>query len=102
MNKSSATVLGLTIAIAMSAGGVVQEHPLYTDPAPRVYSDITVAEADNQKVPLDESKSMTPDPNPNTGATTAPVPSNDSKAAEQSGQGYQNKGNPTRRAESAR
>ena len=48
MNKPTSTALGLPLAIALSAGGVLVEHPLYTDPAPRAYSDITIAEADNQ------------------------------------------------------
>jgi hypothetical protein len=51
MKKSSSSALGLTVAIALSAGGVLTEHPLYTDPAPGAYSDITIAEADNQKTP---------------------------------------------------
>ena len=51
MNKLFPTALGLKVAIAISAGGVLVQHPLYTDPAPRAYGDITIAEADNQKVP---------------------------------------------------
>ena len=48
MNKLFPTALGLKVAIAISAGGVLVQHPLYTDPAPRAYGDITIAEADNQ------------------------------------------------------
>ena len=63
MKKLSPTTLGLTAAIALSAGGILVEHPLYTDPAPRAYSDITIAEADNQKVPpASADKAVTPPP----------------------------------------
>ena len=51
MNKLFPTALGLKVAIAISAGGVLVQHPLYTDPPLRTYGDITIAEADNQKVP---------------------------------------------------
>ena len=70
MNKLSSIALGLTVAIALSAGGVLTEHPLYTDPAPRAYSDITIAEADNQKIPP-ESADKTVKPTP---PSTADVP----------------------------
>ena len=72
MNKYTSTALGLTVAIALSAGGVQVEHPLYTDPAPRAYGDITIAEADNQKVPP-ESADKTVKPAPST-PSTADVP----------------------------
>jgi hypothetical protein len=61
MKKLSPTTLGLTLAIALSAGGVLVEHPLYTDPAPRTYSDITIAETDYQKAPPESAyKPVTP------------------------------------------
>jgi hypothetical protein len=62
MKKLSPTTLGLTVAIALSAGGVLVEHPLYTDPAPRAHIDI-IAEADNQKIPPESAdKAVTPPP----------------------------------------
>ena len=68
MNKPTSTALGLTVAIALSAAGVLVEHPLYTDPAPGAFSDIMIAEADNQKVPPDSAdKTVKPAPaNPST------------------------------------
>jgi hypothetical protein len=61
MKKLSPTTLGLMAAIAISAGGVLVQHPLYTDPAPGTYADITIAEADNQKVPpVDKAGTPTP------------------------------------------
>ena len=63
MNKLFPTALGLKVAIAISAGGVLVQHPLYTGPAPRTYGDITIAEADNQKVPPESAdKPVAPPP----------------------------------------
>ena len=73
MKKPTSVALGLTMAIALSAGGVLAEHPLYTDPAPGAYSDITIAEADNQKVPP-ESADKTAKPAPSANPSTAEVP----------------------------
>ena len=70
MNKLFPTALGLKVAIAISAGGVLVQHPLYTDPAPRAYGDITIAEADNQKVPPAD-KAGTPTP-PQAATPTSP------------------------------
>ena len=52
------TPLGLRVALAVSAGGVLVRHPLYRDEAPHAYSDITNTEADNQKI-LPEDKAAT-------------------------------------------
>jgi hypothetical protein len=73
MNKLYPTALGINVAIAISAGGVLVQHPLYSDPAPSAYSDITIAEADNQKVPP-ESADKTTKPAPLAKPTTADVP----------------------------
>ena len=73
MNKLTSAGLGLSVSIALSAGGVLAEHPLYTDPAPGAYSDITIAEADNQKVPP-ESADKTAKPAPSANPSTADVP----------------------------
>ena len=63
MNRLFPTALGLKVAIAISAGGVLVQHPLYTGPAPRTYGDITIAEADNQKVPPESAdKPVAPPP----------------------------------------
>ena len=70
MNKLFPTALGLKVAIAISAGGVLVQHPLHTDPAPRAYGDITIAEADNQKVPPAD-KAGTPTP-PQAAAPASP------------------------------
>ena len=91
MKKLSPTTLGITAAIALSAGGVLVEHPLYTDPAPRAYSDITIAEADNQKVPP-ESADKTVKPAPSTAPSTADVP-----PAVQTTPGEESKGTPDRK-----
>lgn len=88
MNKTTST-LGLTVAIALSAGGVLVEHPLYTDPAPRAYSDITIAEADNQKIPPD-SADKTVKPTPSTAPSTADAP-----PAVRTTPGEESKGKPT-------
>ena len=62
MNKLFPTALGLKVAIAISAGGVLVQHPLYTDPAPRTYGDITIAEADNEKYRQKAEKPVAPPP----------------------------------------
>ena len=54
MNKHSSTALGLTVAIALTTGSVLVEQPSNTDQARGAYSDITIAEADNQKNPPDD------------------------------------------------
>ena len=59
MNNLFPTPLGLKVALAISGGGVLVRHPLYRDEAPHAYSDITNAEADNQKI-LPEDKAATP------------------------------------------
>jgi len=67
MNKLTSAGLGLSVSIALSAGGVLAEHPLYTDQAPGAYSDITIAEADNQKIPPESAdKTAKPSANPST------------------------------------
>ena len=58
MNNHFPTPLGLKVALAISGGGVLVRHPLYRDEAPHAYSDITNAEADNQKI-LPEDKAAT-------------------------------------------
>ena len=55
------TPLGLRVALAVSAGGVLVRHPLYSGEAPHAYSDITSIEAGNQKI-LREDKAATPQP----------------------------------------
>ncbi len=85
MNKHAFTIFGLTAAIALSAGGVLVEHPLYSDPAPGASSDITIAEADNQKVPP-ESADKTTKPTP---------PNSDAPSAVQTTPGEESKGKPT-------
>ena len=59
MNNLFPTPLGLKVALAISGGGVLVRHPLYRDEAPHAHSDITNAEADNQKIPT-EDKAATP------------------------------------------
>ncbi len=77
-NLNSAT-LGLTVAIALSAGGVLVEHPLYTDPAPGAYSDITIAEADNQKIPPESEPAQSTPPTADTPLAVQTTPGEESK-----------------------
>lgn len=92
MTKLSSIAQGLTVAIALSAGGVLTEHPLYTDPAPRAYSDITIAEADNQKVPTaTDEKGVTSPPQ-----QTKPSAADAAPAAETT-PGQESKGTPDRK-----
>ena len=94
MKKFSPTTLGLTVAIVLSAGGVVVEHPLYTDPAPGAYTDITIAEADNQKI-SPEDKAATPPP-PQV-VTPANRPTADVPPAVETTPGEESKGVPPRK-----
>ena len=71
------------MAIALSAGGVLAEHPLYTDPAPGAYSDITIAEADNQKIPP-ESADKTAKPAPSANPSTDVPPAVETTPGEES------------------
>ena len=59
MNNLFPTPLGLKVALAISGGGVLVRHPLYSGEAPHAYSDITSIEAGNQKI-LPEDKAATP------------------------------------------
>jgi hypothetical protein len=94
MNKPTSTTLGLTVAIALSAGGVLVEHPLYTDPAPGAYSDITIAEADNQKVPPADKAGT---PTPPQAATPASPSTADVPPAVETTPGEESKGTPDRK-----
>jgi hypothetical protein len=68
------TTLGLTVAVALSAGGLLVQHPPVTKgQAPGAYSDITIAEADNQKVPP-ESADKTAKPATSANPSTADAP----------------------------
>ena len=89
MNKVTFTTLGLTVAIGLSAGGVLVEHPLYTDPAPGAYSDITIAEADNQKVPTTTDEKGVTSPPQQTKPSAADAP-----PAVQTTPGEESKGKP--------
>ena len=60
MNKHSSTALGLTVAIALTTGSVLVEQPSNTNQARGAYSDITIAEADNQKIPPEEAATPPP------------------------------------------
>jgi hypothetical protein len=91
MSKPNPIALGLTVAIALSAGGVLVDHPLYTDPAPPAYSDITIAESDNQKIPP-ESADKTVKPAPSANPSTADVP-----PAVETTPGEESKGTPPRK-----
>ena len=92
MNKLFPTALGLKVAIAISAGGVLVQHPLHTDSAPRAYGDITIAESDNQKV-LPADKAGTP---PQT-ATPASPSTADAPPAVETTPGEESKGAPPRK-----
>lgn len=61
--KRSHFAFGLTVAIALSTGTALVEHPASPDQAPGAYSDITIAEVDNQKAPQsDDDKQVAPSP----------------------------------------
>ena len=92
MNKLSSIALALPLAIALSAGGVLTEHPLYTDPAPRAYSDITIAEADNQKVPTATDEKGVTSPPQQTKLSSTNVP-----PAVETTPGEESKGTPDRK-----
>ena len=92
MNKLFPTALGLKVAIAISAGGVLVQHPLHTDSAPRAYGDITIAESDNQKV-LPADKAGTP---PQTATPTSPSTA-DAPPAVETTPGEESKGAPPRK-----
>ena len=94
MNKLFPTALGLKVAIAISAGGVLVQHPLYTDPAPRAYGDITIAEADNQKVPPADKAGT---PTPPQAATPASPSTADVPPAVETTPGEESKGAPPRK-----
>ena len=94
MNTIYSTALGLTVAIAISAGGVLEEHQLYTDPAPGAFSDITIAEADNQKVPPADKAGT---PTPPQAATPASPSTADVPPAVETTPGEESKGTPPRK-----
>ena len=93
MNKHSSTALGLTVAIALTTGSVLVEQPSNTDQARGAYSDITIAEADNQKIPP-EDKTAAPPPQTVTPAnpSTVEVP-----PAVETTPGEESKGTPPRK-----
>jgi hypothetical protein len=51
MTRTSSIGLGLAIAIALTTGSVLTAYPPLTKEAPGAFSDITIAEADSQKLP---------------------------------------------------
>jgi hypothetical protein len=63
--------LGLAIAIALTTGSVLADHPPLTKEAPSAYSDITLAEADSQKIP--PSNPANQEKAPSAAANPAPV-----------------------------
>jgi hypothetical protein len=58
MNKHPSTALALTVAVALTTGSLLVEHPSTTDQAPGAYSDITIAEADNHRAPISRSRRL--------------------------------------------
>ena len=92
MSKQSSTALGLTVAIALTTGSVLVE-PSNTDQAPGAYSDITIAEADNQKIPPEEAA---PPPPPQVVVPANP-PSADVPPAVETTPGEESKGVPPRK-----
>jgi hypothetical protein len=95
MKRSHSTALGLTVAIALSTGGVAVEHPLHTDPAPRTYGDIVIAEADNQKIPPDTADKTATSPPSQT--VTPANPSAEDPPAVETTFGEESKGTPPRK-----
>ena len=93
MSKHSSSALGLTVAIALTTGGVLVEHPANPNEAPGAYSDITIA-ADNQNVPpVDKAGNPTPPQAATpTSPSTAEVP-----PAVQTTPGEESKGTPERK-----
>ena len=92
MNKLFPTTLGLNVAIAITAGGVLIQHPLSPDPAPRAYSDIIIAEADNQKVPTATDEKGVTSPPQQTKPSSTNVP-----PAVETTPGEESKGTPDRK-----
>ena len=90
MNKHPSTALGLTVAIGLTTVSVLASN---TDQARGAYSDITIAEADNQKIPP-EDKTAAPPPQTVTPAnpSTVEVP-----PAVETTPGEESKGTPPRK-----
>lgn len=94
MNRSKAIAPGLAVAIALSAGGVLLDYPPYTDSAaPGARSDITIAEADNQKIPPESADKNAP--SVQTSNPTEPM-AGDIPPAIQTTPGEESKGIPPR------
>ena len=80
MSKHSSSALGLTVAIALTTGGILVEHPANPNEAPGAYSDITIA-ADNQNVPpVDKAGNPTP---PQVATPTSPSTAEGSRTGSQ-------------------
>ena len=93
MSKHSSSALGLTVAIALTTGGILVEHPANPNEAPGPYSDITIA-ADDQKVPaVDETGNPTP---PQAATPTSPSTADVPPAVETT-PGEESKGTPDRK-----
>ena len=90
MNNNSFTLMGLTIAIALVTGNQMVEHPSSKGENPGAFSDITIAEADNQKVPTgNETDRDLPPPQ-----TPPQVQAPTDQSGEVVGEGQKNKGVP--------
>ena len=103
MNKLSSTALGLTLAVALSTGGVLVKHPNPpAGQAPGAYSDILIVEDESPRAAPAGEKTAVPTDIPQSGAesqksgaerTTSGTPS------AQGAEGDKNKGTPLRTPE---
>jgi hypothetical protein len=90
MNNNSSMLLGLTIAVALVTGSQMVEHPFSKGEAPGAFNDITIAEADNQKVTTGtEADKGLPPPQ-----TSPQVQAPTDQSGEAVGEGQKNKGVP--------
>lgn len=91
MNNGTFITLGLTIAIALTGSSLV-EHSTTANQAPGAFSDITIAEAENQKIPPESSDKAAPQ----TGTPSTPSTA-DAPPAVQTTPGEESKGTPPRK-----
>ena len=96
MNKNPSIALGLALAIALTTGIVLAEHPSTTGKkAPGAFSDITIAADEAKREAPAGEKAAVPTDVPQSGGDSQKVTGSNTHPY-QGSQGDMNKGNPPR------
>jgi len=93
MNKSNLSALALSVAVALSSGGLLLQHPVSRDLAPGAYADILIVEDTTPRDAAAGEKSAVPTDVQQSGASGRKM------TGDEGSRGDANKGNPPRNSE---